>query len=183
MTESTHVANYILESILRDLSYLKDNNFLPTQMYRDVVSILPSRIESTSESKPPLPVRKSTNSSISVAVPIPQPRSSPNTSYPQLPVRKTNDWQQSSPAIATAAIPAPAPAQLHPPIIMPANNTNITKNILQTASPEPAPPAYTQKEKEPLATAEALYDYHGEDPSTDLSFKQGNIIEVTEYGI
>jgi hypothetical protein len=51
-----------------------------------------------------------------------------------------------------------------------------------TAAP---PPAYTQKPIEPtsLATAEALYDYHGEDPATDLSFKQGDIIEVTEYGM
>lgn len=190
MTESTHVANYMLESILRDLNFLKENNFLPAQTFRDVVSILPSRIESTTpetnHSKPPLPIRKSTNSSngnlVASAAPIAQPRSITNE-YPKLPVRKTNEWQQPSPTTSSAQL-------LPPTMIAPAAATtatnNITRNILHTATPEPAPPAYTQKPTtgpEPLATAEALYDYQGEDPSTDLSFKQGNIIEVTEYGM
>lgn len=166
MTDATFVANHLLESILRDLSFLKENKFIPNQAYNDVVSILPSRIQEPTITipsppitapatimieavKPPLPTRKSTRES-------PVPASRDVSSFPKLPTRRTNDWQQQT----------AEPEKI-------------------TASP-PAPPAYTQKpaipESNVLTSAEALYDYHGEDPSTDLSFKQGNIIEVTEYG-
>jgi hypothetical protein len=172
---AAHVANYMLESILKDLSFLKENNFLPHQAYRDVVAILPSRITTTTTDtiRPPLPTRKSTNSTLTA--PVPQPRELSNsTTFPKLPTRRTPEWKAPSP-----------PQQQHqqPVMVMP----SITKNILHS-EPEkstPPPPAYTQKpnnEPPSLATAEALYDYHGEDPSTDLSFKQGDIIEVTEYG-
>jgi hypothetical protein len=30
--------------------------------------------------------------------------------------------------------------------------------------------------------AEAIYDYAGEDPNTDLSFRKGDMIEVIEHG-
>lgn len=167
MTEGSanHVANYMLESILKDLAFLKDNSFIPQQTYREVVAILPSRIIENTDSKPPLPTRKSTNTSTNNTIPIPQPREM-SPSFPKLPVRRSNnDWQQPSPKQVVAT----------------------TRNILHS-EPEKvtaAPPAYSQKPIEPtsLVTAEALYDYHGEDPSTDLSFKQGNIIEVTEYGM
>lgn len=159
MTDATHVANYMLESILRDLSFLKDNNFIPNQAYKDVVNILPNRIQETSTTtmieavRPPLPIRKSTRESL-------VPASREVSSFPKLPTRRTNDWQ--------------------PQIILPSEPEKAT-------APSPvAPPAYTQKpnaDNNSLITAEALYDYHGEDPSTDLSFKQGNIIEVTEYGM
>lgn len=173
---ATHVANYMLESILKDLSFLKENNFLPQQTYRDVIAILPSRITvaptTTDTAKPPLPTRKSTNSSShNLAAPVPQPREMSNSStFPKLPTRRTPEWQTPSPPV-------------QPVMVMP----SATKNILHS-EPEksaPPPPAYTQKpnnEPPSLATAEALYDYHGEDPSTDLSFKQGDIIEVAEYG-
>jgi hypothetical protein len=176
---ATHVANYMLESILKDLSFLKENNFLPQQTYRDVVAILPSRITTPTNAetiKPPLPTRKSTNgSNHNLTAPVPQPREmSNNATFPKLPTRRTPEWQAPSP---------PPTQQQQPVMVMP----TVTKNILHS-EPEkstPPPPAYTQKpnnESSSLATAEALYDYHGEDPSTDLSFKQGDIIEVTEYG-
>ncbi|KAG2232989.1 hypothetical protein BDF21DRAFT_459179 [Thamnidium elegans] len=173
MTEGTanHVANHMLESILRDLSFLKDNNFIPNQTYKDVVNILPSRIQETTtitttapvaaasiieSSKPPLPTRKST---------MTPPKANSRelvASFPKLPVRRTttNDWQQPIQPVAMVQ-QQPEPEKVAP------------------AAP---PPAYTQKPAaESLITVEALYDYQGEDPSTDLSFKQGNIIEVTEY--
>jgi len=175
-----NVANHVLESILKDLSFLKENNFLPHQTYRDVVAMLPNRISSPSNtadtSKPPLPTRKSTSSTTnSITPPVAQPREMP--SFPKLPVRRTPDWQ------STPSQQHQAPQQLVG-MVMP----SVTKNILHS-EPEkstPPPPAYTQKpttEPPSLATAEALYDYKGEDPSTDLSFRQGDIIEVTEYGM
>ncbi|KAG2200435.1 hypothetical protein INT46_002068 [Mucor plumbeus] len=176
-----NVANHVLESILKDLSFLKENNFLPNQTYRDVVAMLPNRISNHNSntidtSKPPLPTRKSTNSTNNITPPVIQPREMP--SFPKLPVRRTPDWQ--SPQQNASQHQAP---QQMVGMVMP----SITKNILHS-EPEksfpPPPPAYTQKpstEPPALATAEALYDYKGEDPTTDLSFKQGDIIEVTEY--
>lgn len=176
MTEgsASHVANYVLESILKDLAFLKENNYIPNQTYKDVVSILPTRIESTTEAtatinKPPLPTRKATTSTSSPksnSIPTPQPREIVSSSFPKLPTRRNNDWPPQNTA-----------------------NTTTTKNILHS-EPEKLtaaapPPAYSQRQSETtsLLTVEALYDYNGEDPSTDLSFKQGNIIEVTEYGM
>lgn len=156
-----NVANYMLESILRDLDFLKENNFLSNQVYTDVTNILPTRISdtitttSTIASKPPLPTRKSTHS---INAPIPQPHETP--SFPKLPTRKTTDWQPQQPLA----------------MVMPKVENN------EKSSP---PPAYSQnpnQQQESLATAEAIYDYQGEDPTTDLSFKQGEIIQVTEYG-
>lgn len=173
MTEGSanHVANHMLESILRDLSFLKDNNFIPNQTYKDVVNILPSRIQETTTtavpasiiepSKPPLPTRKSN---------MTPPKANSRelvTSFPKLPVRRTtiNDWQQ----------PTQPVAMIHQQQQQPEP---------EKAPPSVPPPAYSQKPAaESLITVEAVYDYQGEDPSTDLSFKQGNIIEVTEYGM
>ena len=169
MTEGVsadHVANYMLQSILKDLAFLKENNYIPSQAYQEVVAILPTRLSSSEiENKPPLPTRKSINTS-NTSLPIPQPRENA-PAFPKLPVRRNNEWP--SPQINQQQL------------------VSATRNILHS-EPEKAsaaPPAYSQKPNGPtsLATAEALYDYHGEDPSTDLSFKQGNIIEVTEYGM
>lgn len=184
MTEgsASHVANYVLESILKDLAFLKENNYIPNQTYKDVVSILPTRIESTTEAttttvnKPPLPTRKATTTSSpkSNSIPTPQPREIVSSSFPKLPTRRNNDWPPQNTATTTTTT---------------TNTTTITKNILHS-EPEKLtaaapPPAYSQRQSETtsLLTVEALYDYNGEDPSTDLSFKQGNIIEVTEYGM
>ncbi|CEP14030.1 hypothetical protein [Parasitella parasitica] len=172
-----NIANHVLESILKDLSFLKENNFLANQTYRDVVAMLPSRISTqinaVDTSRPPLPTRKSTSSTTNnITPPIVQPREMP--SFPKLPARRTPDWQ---PTQSTHQGPQQVVGMVMP---------SVTKNILHS-EPEktaPPPPAYTQKptmEPPSLATAEALYDYKGEDPSTDLSFKQGDIIEVTEY--
>ncbi|KAI9357420.1 SH3 domain-containing protein [Pilaira anomala] len=176
MTEANHVANHMLESILRDLSFLKENNFLPAQTYKDVVNILPSRIQETINTtatatatatavepiaRPPLPTRKVT---------MTPPKNNSRelvASFPKLPARRTNDWQPTS-------TPTPPPPSQQLAITHPEPE--------KTTTPPPPPPAYTQKPAiESLMTVEALYDYHGEDPTTDLSFKQGNIIEVTEY--
>lgn len=42
----------------------------------------------------------------------------------------------------------------------------------------PPPPAYNDGNN--LGTAEALYDYNGENPNSDLSFRRGDIIQLTE---
>ncbi|KAI8971076.1 hypothetical protein BDB01DRAFT_845282 [Pilobolus umbonatus] len=159
--DSVHAANYILESILKDLNYLKDNKFLSQQVYKEVVSTLPSRITHTVTDNPPLPTRKSATPN---TPPVPQPREV--VSFPKLPVRRNNDWQPPQ----TTKTPSPA----------------LSNRTIMQAEPEKsaiAPPAYTQKpvDTNSLITVEALYDYNGEDTNTDLSFKQGNIIEVTEY--
>ncbi|KAI7897602.1 SH3 domain-containing protein [Cokeromyces recurvatus] len=140
-SSATHVANYMLDSILKDLAFLKDNNFLPQQTYNEVLAILPTQITTTNDKRPPLPTRKSTN----VALPM-------TASLPKLPVRRS---------VSTT----------------PEKLVNRVLPIEENTTP---PPAYSQKSPEPLATAEALYDYKG-DPETDLSFKQGDIIEVIEY--
>ncbi|KAG0163804.1 hypothetical protein DFQ28_009461 [Apophysomyces sp. BC1034] len=41
------------------------------------------------------------------------------------------------------------------------------------------PPMYESSNA--LATVEALYDFRGENPSADLTFRKGDIIQVTEY--
>lgn len=46
----------------------------------------------------------------------------------------------------------------------------------------PSPPSYDNAAPKSLATAEALYDFNGPNPQ-DLSFRQGEIIQVTEYGM
>jgi hypothetical protein len=88
----------MLESILKDLVFLKENSFIPNQTYNDVVAILPTRISAENNnmdtSKPPLPTRKSTNTNNNT-IPIPQPREMSSPSFPKLPVRRSNnDWQQ-----------------------------------------------------------------------------------------
>ncbi|KAI9475627.1 MAG: hypothetical protein EXX96DRAFT_574007 [Benjaminiella poitrasii] len=44
----------------------------------------------------------------------------------------------------------------------------------------PPPPAYEDSHNK-LGSAEALYDYHGENPSTDLNLKRGDIIQLVEF--
>ncbi|KAI8365113.1 hypothetical protein BD560DRAFT_402159 [Blakeslea trispora] len=161
-----HIANHVLASILQDLSFLKDNSFIEQKTYNDVVALLPSRIQPQPQQpqqpqqplseRPPLPTRKSINAS-TPTLPISQPRD-----LPKLPTRRTPDWQNGQ------------SQQM---------NKTIHSEPEKTASPPPPPPAYAQAVQQDtiLTTAEALYDYHGEDPSTDLSFKQGDIIEVIEY--
>ncbi|KAI8059978.1 uncharacterized protein B0P05DRAFT_558265 [Gilbertella persicaria] len=46
----------------------------------------------------------------------------------------------------------------------------------KVATPLP-PPSYNESK---LGTVEALYDYHGQDPVTDLSFRSGDMIALTE---
>ncbi|KAG1504599.1 hypothetical protein G6F54_000895 [Rhizopus delemar] len=162
MEESNvHIANHILESVIKDLSFLKDNNFLNIQTYQEVISLLPAHLSAENNSnvpRPPLPIRKSTSSTTN------QSREVINNSLPKLPVRRTNDWSQQ-------------PIKLPSPVINPRQPEPEKVIAVPTTAP---PPAYTENNSS-IATVEALYDYNGEDPTTDLSFKQGDIIEVTEY--
>ncbi|ORE05632.1 SH3-domain-containing protein, partial [Rhizopus microsporus var. microsporus] len=156
-------ANYILESIIRDLGFLKDNNFLPHQTYQEVVALLPNHISAVDDTvpRPPLPLRKSNSNTTTHQLTPPQPREVSNG--PKLPVRRTNDWSPQ-------------------PIAMPLPVVNARQLEPEKVHTTPPPPAYAeQNNSNVIATAEALYDYHGDDPTTDLSFKQGDIIEVIEY--
>lgn len=181
------LANYMLASIQKDLVFLRDNRFLNDKTYNDIVALLPSRVQSaapapaalspapavtTSTStthKPPLPTRKSAGVSPRLA-PAAAPR---ENSIPKLPARRSNNVSsQETPKPAPRSQPVPAPV-VH---VLPPKQAAAAPQ-----PPPPPPPAYTP-EPEPLATAEALYDYNGDDPSTDLSFRQGDIIKVTEYG-
>lgn len=47
-----------------------------------------------------------------------------------------------------------------------------------SVAPPPPPPSYNDANH--LGTAEALYDYNGENPNTDLSFRRGDTIQLTE---
>ncbi|KAI8966926.1 hypothetical protein BDF20DRAFT_349866 [Mycotypha africana] len=204
--ESTlKVANHVLASILNDLSFLKDNNFLSHQTYNEVLAVLPKRISpqqtdhfqqrqkaSTLEARPPLPIRKSTSTTTTKSV------SSPQTSMPvpQLPTRRStvamsipNNHNRDS-MVTTAAAANSAHHHVGQPLAHTTAGTPVTaepKEHQATSLPSPAPPAYTQSPvgvsdtNESLATAEALYNYQGEDPATDLSFNQGDVIEVIEY--
>jgi hypothetical protein len=158
-------ANYILESIIRDLGFLKDNNFLPHQAYQEVIALLPNHISAVNDTvpRPPLPLRKSNSNTTTYQLTPPQQREV--SSGPKLPVRRTNDWSPQPIAMPLPVVNArqPEPEKIH--------------------STPPPPPAYAeQNNSNAIATAEALYDNHGDDPTTDLSFKQGDIIEVIEYG-
>ncbi|KAF7731464.1 hypothetical protein EC973_000272 [Apophysomyces ossiformis] len=168
------MANYILANIQKDLGFLKDRQFLNAQVYNDIVALLPARVaQERNETipRPPLPTRKSATPS-PMQQPIPQPR---EPSFPKLPVRRTPssmDQPNPPPAVAvpvTMPVAAPSPLNQHQPAT--------------EATPPPPPPAYSPPSQpaNTIATAEALYDYKGDDPSTDLSFRQGDVIYVTEY--
>lgn len=169
------LANYMLASIQKDLGFLKDNRFLSDQTYKDIIALLPSQVQSeaatttttTTNYKPPLPTRKSAGVSPRLA-PVAAPR---ENSIPKLPARRSNNNVSQEP-------PKPAPRS-------PAVHLSPPKQASAAPAPAPAPPppppAYTPQ-PEPLATVEALYDYDGDDPTTDLSFRRGDIIKVTEYG-
>ncbi|ORX44620.1 hypothetical protein DM01DRAFT_1340377 [Hesseltinella vesiculosa] len=114
----------------------------------------PSRPSSTTSTgaRPPLPTRRSTNGSPG---PTPAPRSS---NGPKLPSRRTTDQLDSH-------SPYPPPLQAQPVLV---------------PEPTPAPPPYQAAVGQ--QTVEAIYDYAGEDPATDLSFRKGDLIQVTEHG-
>jgi hypothetical protein len=154
------LANHIIASIQSDLAILRDNQILSSAAYNDIIALLPSQVAATNDARqfindvrPPLPTRKSTS-----VVPPPNPR-------PQ-------QQQQES-------IPKPAPRRLQ------AEETVIPKARIPSfneKTPVPVPrrepvelPAYS------ICTVEAVYDFKGEDPSSDLSFKAGDVIQVTEY--
>lgn len=66
-------------------------------------------------------------------------------------------------AMPTGGMPVPSP-------------THSTTNA-------PAPPSYNNSANEnKLGNAEALYDYSGDNMITDLSFRRGDIIQLTELG-
>lgn len=46
----------------------------------------------------------------------------------------------------------------------------------------PPPPSYNNSSEKKLGNAEALYDYTGDNINTDLSFRRGDIIQLTELG-
>jgi hypothetical protein len=45
----------------------------------------------------------------------------------------------------------------------------------------PPPPSYNNVNEKSLGTAEALYDFQGDNPSTDLSMRRGDIIQLIEF--
>ncbi|KAG2227716.1 hypothetical protein INT45_004758 [Circinella minor] len=161
------------------------------------------------KNKPPLPTRKSAGGPLPTAghPPVPAPRSlstadNNNNTMPKLPTRRsTNEQQQQqqqqhlpapaprpqpsprpSPRLNNAVnvmpmpAPAPAPAPAPTPVVR-------QHHPIPAAEPSPAapPPAYSTTTSSSLATVEAIYDYEGDDPKTDLSFHCGDVIQVTEY--
>ncbi|KAI8342671.1 SH3 domain-containing protein [Chlamydoabsidia padenii] len=173
-------ANHILTSIQKDLMLLKDHHVLDESTLQRILALLPSQANPSTTTlptpaastfnsvanststlpqpnnlRPPLPTRKSTHSSPSLA-PVPAPRT---PSFPKLPGRRTSDWSP--------------PAQQQ-------QTTN--RDVLTTPQHQPAPPpSYNATVKSNKQMAEAIYDYAGEDSNTDLSFRKGDMIEVIEH--
>ncbi|KAI8072727.1 SH3 domain-containing protein [Gongronella butleri] len=191
------LAAHILASVQRDLLVLKEHRVIDENAYQAIIAQLPgasslapprpsSAVPSPSPGqapvspRPPLPTRRSTSSSTAShhTTPIPAPRTS---NVPKLPSRKTGDWQETAnsmtpPLPPPAAVPTPLaaasmpmPAPLAAPLAAPTPPARST-------SPRPPPAPATNQQ-----IAEAIYDYHGEDPATDLSFRKGDTIVVTEH--
>ncbi|KAG0176457.1 hypothetical protein DFQ29_006084 [Apophysomyces sp. BC1021] len=164
------MANYMLAGIQKDLGFLKDRQFLNAQTYNDILGLLPSRLtneRSGNAPRPPLPTRKSAAPSPKME-PTPQPR---EPAFPKLPVRRAPSTFEQPIATPSPIIPNATPS------------LPIVHQQPVEVTPSPPPPAYTPPSQPPntIATAEALYDYKGDDPSTDLSFRQGDVVYVTEY--
>lgn len=82
----------------------------------------------------------------------------------------SNGYPASATNQSYGNMPNPSPAQSH--ASMPGTPATVVP-----------PPAYNASANEhKLGTAEALYDYTGENPSTDLSFRRGDTIQLTELG-
>lgn len=208
----TILANYMLSSIRKDLEFLKNNQYVNAHTCDEVLSLLPTQVENGSK-RPPLPTRKSSTISsphlspataVSTATPapkLPARRSATDNTPPPKPSPRmtpaTPPQQQQqrpipaarSPSGAVQVMPsipkqAPEPAARKMPMATPVAAAATTAAVVSDAQPEPTPPpAYTPTASSSIATAEAIYDYDGDDPSTDLSFRQGDIIQVTEYGM
>lgn len=206
------LANYMLSSIRKDLEFLKNNQYVNAHTCDEVLSLLPTQVEHGSK-RPPLPTRKSSTISsphlspataVSTATPapkLPARRSATDNTPPPKPSPRmtpaTPPQQQQqrpipaarSPSGAVQVMPsipkqAPEPAARKMPMATPVAAAATTAAVVSDAQPEPTPPpAYTPTASSSIATAEAIYDYDGDDPSTDLSFRQGDIIQVTEYGM
>lgn len=164
----TILANYILSNIQQNLSFLRDQNFINAQAHDEIVRLLPATITASSATELPIPTRKS-----AVNIPAPNPR--PNSfraNLPQPPPRRTPGAE-----INDAKKQFPIPKPMLPAMDYNRNNEKPPAVSMPVAEKEtePVPPAYS------LATAEALYDYQGQDRD-DLSFRKGDIIEITEFG-
>ncbi|KAI7863313.1 hypothetical protein BDF14DRAFT_1845017 [Spinellus fusiger] len=174
------LANYMLSSIHKDLSFLKDHKFVSLQTYEAVIAQLPLKVEGAKSvsSRPPLPIRKSTTPTPS---PTPAPRElSATLSNPKLPFRRSLVPPEEK-LVPAQVQPQPqvqtqAQSQVQPHQTL----ARAIQSYVATPTSD-APPAYSDASNSSIATAEALYDYSGDDPSTDLSFRQGQIIQVTEY--
>ncbi|KAI9314534.1 hypothetical protein BX666DRAFT_1967603 [Dichotomocladium elegans] len=194
------LANYMLASIQKDLEFLKDQQFLNPHTYNEVMALLPSRVDASK--KPPLPTRKSGTNLVGAseqasAAPLPATREGP-----KLPVRRSTSDTNNQPPKPS---PRLTPQQPHAPPRTSPRISGIGPQVMHMPSPaqqqpEPAfrkqplldtqpeqtpPPAYSAASTPPvtphLATVEAIYDYQSDDPSTDLVFRRGDVIIVTEY--
>ncbi|KAH8549153.1 hypothetical protein BGW37DRAFT_503770 [Umbelopsis sp. PMI_123] len=153
-------ANYILSNIQQNLSFLKDQNYLSAQAHEEISRLLPASINVASGTEMPMPRNSAAN------IPPPNPR--PNSFKVAPPPRRTPGAEIND---AKKQFPIPKPA-------LPNNTFNNSEKPpfmgMPAKAADPIPPAYS------LATAEALYDYQGQDHE-DLSFRKGDIIEVTEF--
>lgn len=77
--------------------------------------------------------------------------------------------------------PPPFPGSMMPGF-SPAHST--TSSIPSTPDTIIPPPSYnaSSNEHNKLGSVEALYDYSGGNPDTDLSFRRGDTIQLTETG-
>ncbi|KAI8146139.1 SH3 domain-containing protein [Fennellomyces sp. T-0311] len=177
------LANYMLASIQKDLGFLKDNQYLSAQTYSEICALLPSNLSTTTApandfKKPPLPTRKSAGGVAPGLPPVPAARE-----MPKLPARRSTTDHQHIPAPTPRPQPSPRPSPRLKSAVnvmpLPAATPAPMPAPQPVAEPSPPPPAYSTTTS--LATAEAVYDYQGDDPKTDLSFRRGDVIQVTEY--
>ncbi|KAI9266835.1 SH3 domain-containing protein [Phascolomyces articulosus] len=194
---------------LKDNQYLNTQTYneicalLPSTVTMSNTTITATTaVHDTAIKKPPLPTRKSGGAPLPSGgqAPVPAPRSMSTAGgldMPKLPARRsTNDQQQHLPtpaprpqpsprpsprlnnAVNVMPMPAPTPAPAPAPTPAPAVRQH---SHVPAAEPSPGPPPPSYSTATSLANAEAIYDYDGDDPKTDLSFRCGDIIQVTEY--
>ncbi|KAI8088824.1 SH3 domain-containing protein [Halteromyces radiatus] len=166
------LANHMLTSIQKDLRILKDHQVLDDNTLQNILALLPTQVTAA-----PTPAPRNHLSQPTLTTSSTTSTPSSNNIRPPLPTRKST---ASSHSPSLAPIPAPRTPSFPK---LPARRTPDWQqpDILNTRDSTPQPPPSYNATVKNKQMVEAIYDYTGEDPTTDLSFRKGDMIEVTEH--
>ncbi|RUS17551.1 SH3 domain-containing protein [Endogone sp. FLAS-F59071] len=188
-----------------------DNNVVSQSVYHDIVALLPQELDELGQAngaaqdrsvrRPPLPARKSTT--VSTSTSASSSSSSLSTVAKRLSELSNNGTQEIPMPVPRRSVPSsPQPPTTYtqpvttydrPPSATydrPTSTYSQPKTTLRSSVHDKQQQAIQEEhgkdegEAAPsyaITTAEALYDFLGDDPETDLSFRKGDIIEVTEF--